>query len=244
MDQSFGKLVLTQQDCEGMEFVLEKANVTLAPGDVIKLGDTVFRFESGLPQIEPDVIPLDSEADLEKTLCRTTLSMTLKDNEIHRFAVHTPGKTWDVSMTGDALSIGRHPQSDIVLDQPMVSRNHARIEKRGEKFIIRDLGSSNGTFVGGKRMEEHALQDCDAILIGNARLVFKHKFSSEDLTLTDLPKGPKKVTRHPVIFLPGLTGSELWRGSERVWPNPKLFFTQPQRLRMSENNPLEARAGV
>ena len=41
------------------------ASSALSPGDVIKLGDTVFRFESGLPQVEPDVIPLDSEADLE-----------------------------------------------------------------------------------------------------------------------------------------------------------------------------------
>jgi pSer/pThr/pTyr-binding forkhead associated (FHA) protein len=297
MVQSFDKLVMMQQDYEGIEFVLEKANVTLGratineivllhdskvsrhharidkketgltivdlgstngtyvngkrvgsstlvPGDVIKLGDTVFRFESGLPQIEPDVIPLDSEEDLEKTLCRTTFSMTLKDTEIPRFAVHTPDKTWEVSMAGEALSIGRHPQSDIVLDQPMVSRHHARIEKRGEAFIIRDLGSTNGTFVGGRRTDERALQDCDAIVIGNARLVFKHKFSSEDLTLTGLPRGPKKMKRHPVVFIPGLTGSELWRGSERVWPNPKLFFTQPQQLRLSENNPLEARAVV
>ena len=297
MEQFLSKLVMTQEGCEGIEFVLEKANVTLGratineivllhdskvsrhharidkkeagftivdlgstngtyvngkrvgsstlvPGNVIKLGDTVFRFESGPPQIEPDVIPLNSEEDLEKTLCRTALSMTLKDTEIPRFAVHTPDKTWEVSMTGEALSIGRHPQSDIVLDQPMVSRHHARIEKRGETFIIRDLGSTNGTFVGGKRMDEHALQDCDAILIGNARLVFKHKFSSEDLTLTDFPKQLKKVKRHPVVFVPGLTGSELWRGSERVWPNPKLFFTHPQQLRLSENNPLEARAVV
>lgn len=297
MVQSFDKLILTQQDCEGMEFVLGKANITLGratineivllhdskvsrhharidkggagytivdlgstngtyvngrrvasstltPGDVIKLGDTVFRFESGLPQIEPDVIPLDSEADLEKTLCRTTLSMTLKDTEVPRFAIHTPDKTWEVSMIGEALTIGRHPQSDIVLDQPMVSRHHARIQKRGETFIIRDLGSTNGTFVRGKRIEEQALQDCDAIVIGNARLVFKHKFSSEDLTLTDLPKRTKKGKRHPVVFIPGLTGSELWRGSERVWPNPKLFFTQPQQLRLAENNPLEARAVV
>jgi pSer/pThr/pTyr-binding forkhead associated (FHA) protein len=170
--------------------------------------------------------------------------MTLKDTEVPRFAVHTPDKTWEVSMTGEALTIGRDPQSDIVLDQSMVSRHHARIEKRGEAFIIRDLRSTNGTFVGGKRMEVHTLQDCDAILIGNARLVFKHKFSSEDLTLTDLPKGPKKVKRHPVVFIPGLTGSELWRGSERVWPNPKLFFTHPQQLRLGENNPLEARAVV
>jgi pSer/pThr/pTyr-binding forkhead associated (FHA) protein len=266
MDRSFDKLVMAQQDCEGIEFVLEKANVTLGratineivllhdskvsrhharidkkeaaftivdlgstngtyvngkrvgsstlvPGDVIKLGDTVFRFESGLPQIDPDVIPLNSEEDLEKTLCRTAFSMTLKDTEIPRFAVHTPDKTWEVSMTGEALSIGRYPQSDIVLDQPMVSRHHARIEKRGETFIIRDLGSTNGTFVGGKRMDEHALKDCDAILIGNARLVFKHKFSSEDLTLAGLPRGPKKMKRHPVVFIPGLTGSELWRGS-------------------------------
>jgi len=101
--------------------------------------------------------------------------MNEKDTEIPRFAVHTPGKTWEVSMTGEALTIGRHPQSNIAL--------------------------------------------CDAILIGNARLVFKHKFSSEDLTLTDLPKRLKKVKRHPVVFVPGLTGSELWRGSERVWSN-------------------------
>jgi len=145
--------------------------------------------------------------------------MNEKDTEIPRFAVHTPDKTWEVSMSGEALTIGRHPQSDIALDQPMVSRHHARIEKRGETFIIRDLGSTNGTFVGGKRMEEHALEDCDTILIGNAPLVFKHKFSSEDLTLTDLPKRLKKAKRHPVVFVPGLTGSELWRGSERVWSN-------------------------
>jgi len=117
--------------------------------------------------------------------------MTLRDTEVPRFAIHTPGKTWEVTMTGETLTIGRDPQSDIALDQPMVSRHHARIENRAETFIIRDLGSTNGTFVGAAS-EEHTLRDCDAILIGNGRIVFKHKFSSEDLTLTDLPKGPRR----------------------------------------------------
>ncbi len=219
-------------------------SLALTPGDVIKLGDTTFRFESGLPLAEPDIIPVNSEADLERTLCRTTLSMTLKDTEVARFAVHTPGKTWEVSMAQEVLTIGRNPQSDIVLDQPMVSRNHARVERRGKVFVIRDLGSTNGTWIGGQRIEEHTLQDCDAVLIGNARLLFKHSFTSDDLTYIDPQKQHRKGRRQPVVFVPGLTGSELWRGSERLWPNPKLFFTQPQQLRISKDNPLEARAIV
>jgi pSer/pThr/pTyr-binding forkhead associated (FHA) protein len=216
----------------------------LTPGDVLQLGDTLFRFESGLPLMEPDIIPLNSEADLEKTLCRTTLSMTLSNTDVPRLSIHTSDKTWEVLMSKEALTIGRHPQSDIVLDQPMVSRNHARIERLGETFVIRDLGSTNGTWISGQRIEKHTLQDCDAVLIGKARLLFKHRFSSEDLTLTGLPKRPKKLKRQPVIFIPGLLGSELWRGSERIWPNPRILFTQTQPLRISEDNPLEARAVV
>jgi len=297
MAQIFGKLIMTLEGFEGIEFVLEKPHVTLgratineivllhdakvsrhharidrnetgftivdlgstngtfvngkrvlsaalAPGDLVRLGDTLLRFETGLPRIEPDFISLNSESELDTTLCRATLSMTLKPTEIPRIAVRTPDKTWEVEMSGEVLTIGRDPESDIFLDQPMVSRHHARIERRGEAFLIRDLGSTNGTFVENRRTDEHPLRDCDAIGIGNARLVFKHKFSSEDLTLTDLPKGPQKAKRHPVVFVPGLTGSELWRGSERVWPNAKLFFTHPQELRLSESNPLEARSVV
>jgi pSer/pThr/pTyr-binding forkhead associated (FHA) protein len=216
----------------------------LVPGDLIKMGDTTFRFESGLPQTEPDIVPLDSEADLEKTLCRTTFSTTLRDTEIPRFAIHTAAKTWETPMTQEVLTVGRDPKSDIVLNLPMVSRHHARIERRGEAFIVRDLGSTNGTWVGGQRIHAHTLQDCDAVLIGNARLLFKHRFSSEDLTITNLHRRHKKVKRKPVIFVPGLTGSELWRGRERIWPNPKLFFTQSRQLRISGDNPLEARAVV
>jgi pSer/pThr/pTyr-binding forkhead associated (FHA) protein len=219
-------------------------SLALTAGDLIKLGDTTFRFESGPPVVEPDIIPLNSEADLENTLCRTTFSMTLKDTEVPRFAVHTHDKTWEVSMAQEVLTIGRNPRSDIVLDQPMVSRNHARVERRGDGFVIRDLGSTNGTWIGGQRIEEHTLQDCDAVLIGNARLLFKHRFTSDDLTYIEPQKQHRKGKRQPVVFVPGLTGSELWRGSERLWPNPKLFFTQPQQLRISKDNPLEARAIV
>jgi pSer/pThr/pTyr-binding forkhead associated (FHA) protein len=216
----------------------------LAPGDVIKLGDTILRFESGPPLKEPDIIALNSEADLDATLCHTTLSMTVSETNAPRLAIHLSGKTWEAPMAKEVLTIGRDPRSDILLDHPTVSRHHARIERRGEIFVIRDLGSTNGIWIGGQRIEEHGLQDCDAVVIGNARLLFKHKFSSEDLTLSDLPMRAGKPKRRPVIFVPGLTGSELWRGSERRWPHPRLFFTHPHLLRLSEDNPLEPRAIV
>lgn len=53
----------------------------------------------------------------------------------------------------DVVTIGRGDLNTIMLDSPRVSRNHARIEWLGDTFSIRDLSSSNGTFVNGQRIE-------------------------------------------------------------------------------------------
>lgn len=50
-----------------------------------------------------------------------------------------------------SLTIGRHPANDLVIDHSRVSARHAAVEWDGERWRIRDLGSSNGTTVGGKR---------------------------------------------------------------------------------------------
>lgn len=82
---------------------------------------------------------------------------------------------------GQNCSIGRKASNDIVIDNMAVSGNHARIEAVASTFVIRDLDSTNGTFVNKKKISMHNLRHRDLILIGKHALLF-------DLSDT-IPKG-------------------------------------------------------
>lgn len=71
------------------------------------------------------------------------------------------------------IQMGRSPSSDVILKELKVSRRHAEIQQIGGKYILVDLESSNGTFVGGKKVTEYTLQPGDEITIGNTKMVFK-----------------------------------------------------------------------
>ena len=73
---------------------------------------------------------------------------------------------------GQNLSIGRNASNDIVIDNLAVSGSHARIESISASFIIKDLGSTNGTFVNEKLVSAHGLKNNDVILIGKHTLLF------------------------------------------------------------------------
>ena len=66
--------------------------------------------------------------------------------------------------------IGRSEESEIVLLDPGVSRAHAIIEVAGGKALVRDLGSTNGTFLNGRRVETGSLRDGDELRFGNTRM--------------------------------------------------------------------------
>jgi FHA domain/zinc-ribbon domain len=68
--------------------------------------------------------------------------------------------------------IGRSPECEIFLDDVTVSRQHAELERDGDSFTIRDLGSLNGTYVNRRRIESTVLQDDDEVQIGKYRLTF------------------------------------------------------------------------
>jgi len=68
--------------------------------------------------------------------------------------------------------IGRSPECEIFLDDVTVSRRHAELERAGETFTIRDLGSLNGTYVNRGRIESAVLEDDDEVQIGKYRLTF------------------------------------------------------------------------
>jgi len=78
-----------------------------------------------------------------------------------------PGQTFPLDQ--DSSSLGRDPGNDIVINDPQISRQHARITRQGELMVIKDLGSTNGTFVNGMRLTEpHTLVNGNVIGLGDA----------------------------------------------------------------------------
>ena len=75
-------------------------------------------------------------------------------------------------LDADLTLVGRHPDSDIFLDDVTVSRRHAEFYRSGGRFTVRDVGSLNGTYVNRERIEETGLSGGDEVQIGKFRLVF------------------------------------------------------------------------
>src|SRR5919205_595730 len=72
----------------------------------------------------------------------------------------------------DVTTSGRHPDSDIFLDDVTVSRRHAEFHREGGTFTVRDVGSLNGMYVNRERVESATLSNGDEVQIGKFRLVF------------------------------------------------------------------------
>lgn len=72
----------------------------------------------------------------------------------------------------DVVTSGRHPESDIFLDDVTVSRQHATFERTEGYFVVKDVGSLNGTYVNRERIDDSVLRTGDEVQIGKYRLVF------------------------------------------------------------------------
>jgi pSer/pThr/pTyr-binding forkhead associated (FHA) protein len=75
-------------------------------------------------------------------------------------------------LDADVTTAGRHPESDIFLDDVTVSRRHAEFVREGDRFLVRDVGSLNGTYLNRGRIDAAALSGGDEVQIGKYRLVF------------------------------------------------------------------------
>jgi pSer/pThr/pTyr-binding forkhead associated (FHA) protein len=75
---------------------------------------------------------------------------------------------------------GRHPDSTIFLDDVTVSRRHAEIRSTPEGFVVRDVGSLNGTYLNRERIEESPLANGDELQIGKFKLVFVAATAGDD----------------------------------------------------------------
>jgi pSer/pThr/pTyr-binding forkhead associated (FHA) protein len=119
------------------------SRASLSAGDRLRLGDVEMTYQAG-----PAAPVVPAGAWLEQGSRRHALSPA-------------------------GLAIGRSHDSDLVLSDDRASRHHARIDRQGDEWVIRDLGSANGTFVNGERVQVRALRPGDEIRIGDTRLTFR-----------------------------------------------------------------------
>lgn len=80
-----------------------------------------------------------------------------------------------LTLDATVTRIGRHPDSEIALDDITVSRRHAEIERTPMGYVVRDAGSLNGTYVNSHRVDEASLIHGDEVQVGKFRLIFFSK---------------------------------------------------------------------
>lgn len=68
-------------------------------------------------------------------------------------------------------TVGRHPESHIFLDDVTVSRHHCRFLVEGDRLVVEDSGSTNGTYVNGDRVDRTTLHPGDEVLVGRFHMI-------------------------------------------------------------------------
>jgi len=113
------------------------------------------------PTMDNEVVEVDSS---EFELPEGTLGM---------FVVRQgPKRGSRIALDTEEVTIGRHPESDIFLDDVTVSRRHAVVRRVGSEFHVTDAGSLNGTYVNQSRVETALLADGDEVQIGKFKLFY------------------------------------------------------------------------
>jgi pSer/pThr/pTyr-binding forkhead associated (FHA) protein len=90
-----------------------------------------------------------------------TLTVSFKNKSIREYQLQK----------GESLTIGRRDDNDVVIDDPSVSGHHAKIDALGDRWVLIDLKSKNGSFVNEQLVDSHWLKDGDVIAIGGHSLV-------------------------------------------------------------------------
>lgn len=85
-----------------------------------------------------------------------------------------PRKGMSFLLKDGNTTVGRHPDSDIFLNDVTVSRHHCRFVTSGEDLTVEDSGSTNGTYVNDERVDSAELQAGDEVLIGRFHFVIAH----------------------------------------------------------------------
>lgn len=167
----------------------------LAPGNVVSIGDIELKFEGDAPR--PKGPP---------------------DHLVAR-VMYSPGKGAKPvdTLIHQRITIGRKPENTLQIENKAISSQHCEIVNRGGAYILRDLGSSNGTFVNGRRVTEHTLRNGDKVVLGKKVDLY---FMDPAAAQGDAKQAPKDepaapAPRPPSGRKPAAKASSAPGGSER-----------------------------
>jgi pSer/pThr/pTyr-binding forkhead associated (FHA) protein len=118
-------------------------------------------FEAQLAALEGEVSPEEQQAITALPSGSALLVVRRGPNVGARFL-----------LDADVTTAGRHPNADIFLDDVTVSRRHSQFLRHGTAFEIKDLGSLNGTYFDGVRIDSALLSDGAEVQVGKFRLTF------------------------------------------------------------------------
>ena len=145
------------QNPEGANFCANCGEPIHKPTDVTTGS---LKVEESVEVIETD-LDVEAQAVVDELALGTALLLVARGpNQGARFLLDR-----------DVTTVGRHPASDIFLDDITVSRRHSEFRRENGSFWVHDVGSLNGTYVGGRRAEEQLLTTGDEVQIGKFKLV-------------------------------------------------------------------------
>jgi hypothetical protein len=128
--------------------------------------------------------PLGSAEHEETTLTLSAVEAATEEDELESYLDGLPAGVGllvvrqgpnagsSYRLEAPVTAIGRHPDSEIFLDDITVSRRHVVVERDADGYTLRDVGSLNGTYVNRKRVDEAQLRDRDEVQVGRFRLTF------------------------------------------------------------------------
>lgn len=152
----------------------------------------------------------------------------------------TPGATFNLE--GDQLTIGRDSANEIVINDAEISRRHARLTYQGGKYVLEDLGSTNGTFVNGQRLAgPRVLKPGEVVSFGEQIvLVFEALTFNPDATMVSPRSAAVPSVQRPVSPPPPPPAE--YAGSVPASPAPIASTPAPTPVRGT--NPLPIIIGV
>lgn len=163
----FQSFLISHAKKEGYE-LLGRPQIAVKAAPRLSLGEVLI--ESTLESIESREFEVEKKAEGTHALQPKDKIELAGEAYLIRFG---PGGETRFSLSDPVIKIGRSADNHIVIADPNVSRYHARIESAGAEHLIKDLKSTNGTFVNGARIGEHVLKNGDTIAIGTTKLHFR-----------------------------------------------------------------------
>ncbi|MEJ2208363.1 MAG: FHA domain-containing protein [Anaerolineae bacterium] len=152
--------------------------VPLRPGSVVQIGD--FQFQIRQPR--PDEAPPPRLAD----------KVSISPQPRPGLAVFVGGRLVKMPLEGQVLTLGRSPDNNLEIPDPLVSGHHARLEQRGQTYRIVDMGSTNGLSYQGQRVPEHTFADGDVLYIGDrVAIQYRAHIGFVPLSAARQVEGPK-----------------------------------------------------